>query len=52
MQCMAPITYRGHALIEEDIRLLKSALAGKPYEDIFVPSVSPSLLTNFQRNLF
>jgi 5-methyltetrahydropteroyltriglutamate--homocysteine methyltransferase len=52
MQCVAPITYRGHALIQEDIRLLKSALAGKRYEDIFVPSVSPSLLANYQRNLF
>src|SRR6185369_11928318 len=38
MQCVAPITYKGHALIQEDIRLLKSALAGKRYEDIFVPS--------------
>ena len=38
-------------LIQEDIRLLKSALAGKRYEDIFVPSVSPSLLANYQRNL-
>ena len=52
MQCVAPITYKGHALIQEDIRLLKSALAGKRYEDIFVPSVSPSLLANYQRNLF
>ena len=27
-------------------------MAGKTYEEIFVPSVSPSLLANFQRNLF
>ncbi len=52
MQCIGAITYSGHALIAEDIRLLKAALAGKPYEEIFVPSVSPSLLANFQRNLF
>jgi 5-methyltetrahydropteroyltriglutamate--homocysteine methyltransferase len=52
LQCIGPITYKGHALIAEDIRLLKSALAGKQYEQIFVPSVSPSLLANFQRNLF
>ena len=27
-------------------------VGGKTYEEIFVPSVSPSLLANFQRNLF
>jgi 5-methyltetrahydropteroyltriglutamate--homocysteine methyltransferase len=52
MQCVGPISYKGHAQVKEDIQLLKSALAGKPYEEIFVPSVSPSLLANFQRNLF
>jgi 5-methyltetrahydropteroyltriglutamate--homocysteine methyltransferase len=52
MQCTGPITYKGQALIAEDIRILKSALAGKAYEEIFVPSVSPSLLANLQRNLF
>jgi 5-methyltetrahydropteroyltriglutamate--homocysteine methyltransferase len=52
MQCTGEITYKGQALIAEDIRILKSALAGKAYEEIFVPSVSPSLLANFQRNLF
>ena len=52
MQCTGPITYVGQALIAEDIRVLKAALAGKTYEEIFVPSVSPSLLANFQQNLF
>ena len=52
LQCVGPITYTGHALIAEDIRRLKDALAGKRYEEVFVPSVSPSLLANFQRNLF
>ena len=51
MQCIGPIRYTGHGLIAEDIRILKAALAGKSYEEIFVPSVSPSLLANFQRNL-
>jgi 5-methyltetrahydropteroyltriglutamate--homocysteine methyltransferase len=52
MQCVGPVTYTGHALIQEDIRILKAALAGKSYEEAFVPSVSPSLLANFQRDLF
>ena len=52
LQCIGPITYTGHAIIQQDIALLKSALSGKRYEDIFVPSVSPSLLANFQKNLY
>jgi 5-methyltetrahydropteroyltriglutamate--homocysteine methyltransferase len=52
MQCTGPITYKGQALIAEDIRILKSAAAGKTFEEIFVPSVSPAQLSNFQRNLF
>jgi 5-methyltetrahydropteroyltriglutamate--homocysteine methyltransferase len=52
MQCVGPISYKGQAQIAADINLLKTALAGKTYEEIFVPSVSPSLLANFQRNLF
>ena len=51
LQCVGPITYK-RAPIEEDIRLLHAALAGKTYEETFVPSASPSLLANFQRNQF
>ena len=43
---------QGPRAAQEDIRHLKSALAGKRSEDIFVPSVSPSLLANYQRNLY
>jgi 5-methyltetrahydropteroyltriglutamate--homocysteine methyltransferase len=52
MRCVGPITYAGQTIIQEDIRLLKGALAGKSHLEAFVPSASPSLLANFQRNEF
>jgi len=40
--CTGPVSYRGQAAIERDIRSLKAAADGLKCEDVFMPSVAPS----------
>jgi 5-methyltetrahydropteroyltriglutamate--homocysteine methyltransferase len=40
--CTGPISYRGHAAVQADIANLKAAIAGRAYEDVFVPAIASS----------
>jgi 5-methyltetrahydropteroyltriglutamate--homocysteine methyltransferase len=48
--CTGPVSYKGHAALQNDIATLKAALAGKPHVEAFMPAVSPSNLANWNRN--
>src|SRR5580658_4578144 len=48
--CSGPVSYKGHAALQRDIDNLKSALAGQPHVEAFMPAVSPSNLANWNRN--
>jgi 5-methyltetrahydropteroyltriglutamate--homocysteine methyltransferase len=42
--CTAPIRYKGHPFLQADIATLKSALAGLPHEEVFMPAIAPSYI--------
>jgi 5-methyltetrahydropteroyltriglutamate--homocysteine methyltransferase len=42
--CTGPIRYTGHAAAKTEIDNLKSALAGLPHEDVFMPAIAPSYI--------
>src|SRR5260370_41329600 len=48
--CTGPVSYKGLAALTRDIATLKEALAGKRYEEAFMPAVSPANLANWNRN--
>lgn len=48
--CAGPISYRGEALVEADLATFKSALAGLPFEEAFVPAVAPGTVELQRRN--
>jgi 5-methyltetrahydropteroyltriglutamate--homocysteine methyltransferase len=50
MACTGPITYRGHDELKRDIDNLKAALKGVDVADVFVPSISPSNIEDWNRN--
>ena len=52
MVCTGPIAYRGHQHLQADIANLKAALAGRPAEDAFMPSISPASVEDWQRNRY
>lgn len=39
-ECVAPLSYVGHAILQADLNNLKAALIGKSFVDVFVPSAS------------
>jgi 5-methyltetrahydropteroyltriglutamate--homocysteine methyltransferase len=39
-ECVAPLTYAGHEILQEDLNNLKAALDGKSFVDVFVPAAS------------
>ncbi|HEX2932912.1 MAG TPA: methionine synthase, partial [Candidatus Binatia bacterium] len=43
--CTGPVSYKGHAAVQEDIANLKAATKGLTYEDIFVPAIAASYIT-------
>ena len=51
MVCTGPVTYKGHALLQTDIKNLKAALNGSKIE-AFMPSISPSNIEEWQRNTY
>jgi 5-methyltetrahydropteroyltriglutamate--homocysteine methyltransferase len=51
MICTGPITYKGHALLQTDIKNLKAAIGGSKVE-AFMPSISPSNIEEWQRNAY
>jgi 5-methyltetrahydropteroyltriglutamate--homocysteine methyltransferase len=50
MVCRAPITYRGMAQLQADIDNLKAALDGAKPEEVFMPAISPTSASDWQRN--
>jgi 5-methyltetrahydropteroyltriglutamate--homocysteine methyltransferase len=52
MACTGPIAYRGHKELQTDLDNLKAALKGVSVADVFVPSISPSNIEDWNRNDF
>jgi 5-methyltetrahydropteroyltriglutamate--homocysteine methyltransferase len=50
MVCTGPLKYVGHALLEAELEVFKSALAGKKYVEAFVPAISPTNVENWIDN--
>jgi 5-methyltetrahydropteroyltriglutamate--homocysteine methyltransferase len=50
--CNAPIAWKDFAAVETDIAHLKTATAGLPVEEVFMPAVSPGTLANFFPNRY
>jgi len=52
MVCTGPITYKGHAQLQRDIANLKAAIGKAKVADAFMPSISPSNIEEWQRNVY
>ena len=52
MACTGPITYRGHKELQTDLDNLKAALAGVDVAEVFVPSISPSNIEDWNKNQY
>jgi 5-methyltetrahydropteroyltriglutamate--homocysteine methyltransferase len=52
MACTGPITYRGHKELQADLDNLKAALAGVHVAEVFVPSISPSNIEDWNKNQY
>jgi 5-methyltetrahydropteroyltriglutamate--homocysteine methyltransferase len=50
MICTGPITYQGRTQLEADLDNLRAALRGLNPKEVFVPSVSPTSLADFNPN--
>jgi len=50
MACTGPIAYRGQKELQTDLDNLKAALKGVTVADVFVPSISPSNIEDWNRN--
>jgi 5-methyltetrahydropteroyltriglutamate--homocysteine methyltransferase len=50
MACTGPIIYRGHKELQTDLDNLEAALKGVSVADVFVPSISPSNVEDWNRN--
>jgi 5'-nucleotidase, C-terminal domain len=50
MACTGPITYQGQQELKRDLGNLKAALKGVDVADVFVPSISPSNIEDWNRN--
>ncbi|MBM3529033.1 MAG: cobalamin-independent methionine synthase II family protein [Alphaproteobacteria bacterium] len=51
MVCTSPVTYKGQAQLQRDLKNLKAALGGSKVE-AFVPAISPSNVEEWQRNAY
>jgi len=52
MACTGPISYRGHEALKTDLDNLKAALKGVAVTEVFVPSISPSNIEDWNRNAY
>jgi 5-methyltetrahydropteroyltriglutamate--homocysteine methyltransferase len=50
MLCTGPITYKGQSRLEADLENLRAALRGLNPAEVFVPSVSPTSIEDFNPN--
>ncbi|MGH2586947.1 MAG: epoxyalkane--coenzyme M transferase [Dehalococcoidia bacterium] len=48
--CVGPITYKGQALVENDIATFKAALQGQDFAEAFIPAVGPATIELQRRN--
>jgi 5-methyltetrahydropteroyltriglutamate--homocysteine methyltransferase len=48
--CVAPITYKGDALVLEDIANFQAALEGQGFEEAFIPAIAPGTIELQRRN--
>jgi 5-methyltetrahydropteroyltriglutamate--homocysteine methyltransferase len=51
MVCTAPVTYKGHALLQRDIANLKAAI-GSAKVEAFMPAISPANIEDWMRNAY
>jgi 5-methyltetrahydropteroyltriglutamate--homocysteine methyltransferase len=51
MVCIGPVTYKGYAQLQRDIRNLKAAIGDRKIE-AFMPAISPSNVEEWQRNAY
>jgi 5-methyltetrahydropteroyltriglutamate--homocysteine methyltransferase len=42
--CRGPISYKGHALLRQDLEAFKAALRGVEVQDAFVPAIAPAMV--------
>ena len=42
--CQGPISYKGHALLQRDLRAFRAALEGLDVEEAFVPAIAPAMV--------
>jgi 5-methyltetrahydropteroyltriglutamate--homocysteine methyltransferase len=52
MVCTGPVVYKGHDKLQRDIANLKAALSGTKVADVFMPSISPSNVEEWNRNVY
>ena len=50
--CVGPIGYAGEAELGRDIDNLKAALKGVEFEEVFMPTISPSNIEDWQKNAY
>ena len=50
MVCRAPVTYKGHAQLRNDIDNFKAALGGGDAGDAFIPAISITNIEEWQKN--
>jgi 5-methyltetrahydropteroyltriglutamate--homocysteine methyltransferase len=50
LKCTGPITYKGHAQLQEDIGFLKAGLDGLDVAEAFMPSTSPANVQSWNAN--
>jgi 5-methyltetrahydropteroyltriglutamate--homocysteine methyltransferase len=48
--CTGPITYRGEAVVKQDLDRFKAALQGRSFQEAFVPAVGPATIELQRRN--
>ena len=48
--CVEPLKYIGQDAIREDIEVFQTALAGKRYEEAFLPAVAPGTIEHWMTN--
>jgi 5-methyltetrahydropteroyltriglutamate--homocysteine methyltransferase len=42
--CTGPVSYKGQPALQADIEILKTALKGQTYEEVFMPAIAPSYI--------
>jgi 5-methyltetrahydropteroyltriglutamate--homocysteine methyltransferase len=52
MVCTGPVSYRGKAQLKTDLDNLEAALAGLDPREAFMPAISPSSASDWQRNAY